>query len=278
MPTTTKRKRKTEKRSRFTAATADRHVLYQLAVQDVETEIDFVDETFKELRGRHAVTLREDFCGTANTACEWVRRRSSNVAVGVDLDGETLAWGREHNIEALKPAQRSRVTLLERDVRDPGPKGRNVDCVLAMNFSYWILDTREALREYFESVRKSLVAGGILFLDFYGGYESMKETKETRPLDGFDYVWDQASYDPITGNMKCHIHFKFPDGSKMNRAFSYTWRLWTLAEIRELLAEAGFARSTVYWEEGEDDDDVEYKPRERGDADPAFICYIVAEK
>ena len=53
---------------------ADRHLLYQQAVQDVESEIDFVEQTWAELRQRPAVFLREDFCGTANTACEWVIR------------------------------------------------------------------------------------------------------------------------------------------------------------------------------------------------------------
>ena len=32
-------------RTRYTAAKADRHVLYQMAVQNVEAEIDFVDDT-----------------------------------------------------------------------------------------------------------------------------------------------------------------------------------------------------------------------------------------
>ncbi len=43
----------------------------------------------------------------------------------------------------------------------------------------------------------------------------------------------------------CHIDFKFEDGSVQKRAFSYDWRLWILPEIREVLAEAGFRRSTV---------------------------------
>ena len=51
---------------------------------------------------------------------------------------------------------------------------------------------------------------------------------------------------------KCNIHFKFPDGSKIKRAFSYTWRLWTAPELRDMLLDAGFRNVTVYWE-GEDD-------------------------
>ena len=50
-----------------------------------------------------------------------------------------------------------------------------------------------------------------------------------------------------------HIHFEFTNGSRLKRAFTYEWRLWTLPEIRELLGEAGFSRSTVYWEDRDAD-------------------------
>ena len=94
-----------------------------------------------------------------------------------------------------------------------------------------------------------------------------KEMQEKRPINNgrFTYVWDQHSYDPITGSAVCKIHFHFPDGSKIRDAFTYHWRLWTLPELRELLAEAGFARSTVYWE-GTDEEtgegDGDFQPRE----------------
>ena len=267
------------------AAGADRHVLYQQAVQCVEAEIDFVDETFRDLRGRHAAVLREDFCGTANSACEWVRRRRTNRAVGVDLDRPTLDWGIEHNIGALPAQARARVELLEENVlsTNPGP----ADIVLAMNFSYFLFDSRAVLRSYFENVRRGLVDGGIFFLDAYGGYEAHQVVRDRRKIDpddgaqSFTYIWDQHAFSPITHMMKCFIHFHFPDGSKMNKAFEYTWRLWSLPEIRELLEEAGFARTTIYWE-GTDEDsgegNGEYEPEEQGDADPAWVCYLVAEK
>ena len=262
------------------AATADRHVCYQKSVQCVEAEIDFVDETFKELRGRNAVLLREDFCGTANTSSEWVKRRRTNRAIGVDLDGPTLDWGRENNLASLTEAQRSRVTLLQENVMtvDAEP----VDCVLAMNFSYFIFQERAQMIAYYKSVRESLIDGGIFFLDCFGGYESFKECTDEREIDDeLTYVWDQHRYDPITGEMDCFIHFHFSDGSKMRKAFTYTWRMWTLPEIREMLTEAGFKNVTVYWEgteEGTDEGDGNFEPAEEGEADPAWICYVVAEK
>ena len=93
-PSTRRRHRKPP----LTSRTADPYDLYQRSVQNVEHEIDFVDRVFLKHRARRAATLREDFCGTANTACEWVRRRRSNIAVGLDLDPKPLAWGRKHNL------------------------------------------------------------------------------------------------------------------------------------------------------------------------------------
>ncbi len=262
------------------AATRDRHILYQESVQCVEAEIDFVDETFEHLRGRHAVLLREDFCGTLNTSCEWVRRRDTNRAIGVDLDEEVLQWGREHNIGALSEADRERVTVLNENVLTV--QTEPVDALLAMNFSYFTFQTRDLMRSYFKAVREALTDDGIFFMDCYGGYESVREIVEKREIDkDFTYVWDQDCFNPINHQMRCYIHFHFRDGSKMKKAFEYEWRMWSLPEIREILEEAGFRKSTVYWEGTEEDSDEGngvFEPTEIGEADPSWVAYIVAEK
>ena len=268
------------------ASRVDKHTLYEHAVQSVDAEIDFVDDTYKHLRGRRARVLREDFCGTANTSCEWVRRRAGNQAISVDLDHTVLQWGLLHNVVKLTPAQRRRIRLVHDDVltvRTAAP-----DVVLAMNFSYWLFTTRDALRGYFRSVREHLAPGGVFFMDCYGGHEAGKEMREKREVKArgpwgrrFTYIWDQARFDPVTSQMLCHIHFAFEDGSRLNRAFTYRWRLWTLAELREILAEAGFARSTVYWEgwdEKDQEGDGDFQPVESAEADPSWISYLVAEK
>lgn len=261
------------------AATEDRHDLYQKAVQCVESEIDFVDEKFQEIRGRKAKLLREDFGGTGNTSCEWVRRRKGNRAITVDIDKATLEWGREHNVGKLPPEAQKRVEMRCEDVRKV--KTAAPDIILAMNFSYFIFEQRDVLLSYFKSVRRALAEDGIFFLDCYGGYDSFKETRERRELDdGVTYVWEQARYNPITGHMVCYIHFHFDDGSKMRKAFHYEWRMWTLPEIRELLDEAGFSKVTIYWE-GTDENgegDGNFEPATEADADPSWVCYIVAEK
>lgn len=256
---------------------ADRHELYEASVQDPESELEFVAETFEELSGRPLELIREDFCGTANTACHWVAAGPEHRALAIDLDREVLDWGRAHHYSELPADARSRIELIEGDVMTT--ESEAVDAVLAMNFSYYLFTTRESLRRYFERARASLVDDGVLFLDAFGGYEAHRELEERTEYDDFTYVWDQASFDPITHAMTCQIHFEFPDGSELRRAFEYHWRLWTLPEIRELLFEAGFGEVTVYWE-GTDEETGEgdgiYEPADSGDADAGWICYIVA--
>lgn len=258
---------------------ADRHYLYQESVQDTAAELDFVEETWNSLRRRPPELLREDFCGTANTGCEWVRRDEGHYAIGVDLDPEVLDWGELNNAAQLDPEQQSRLQLICGDVIDT--EVERADIVLAMNFSYYLFLTRAEMVDYFRSVHEGLVEDGIFFLDAYGGYDAPREIVEPRECEDFTYVWEQASYNPIDGGMQCYIHFEFPDGSRMERAFSYYWRLWTLPEIREMLYEAGFTDVTIYWE-GTDEESGEgngiYEPAEIGDADPGWVCYIVAQR
>jgi hypothetical protein len=266
------------KRNRL-AGQADRHYLYQESVQDTEAEIDFVEETWAKLRDRPAELLREDFCGTANTACEWIRRDPQHFAIGVDMDAEVLDWGRLNNLAQLDDKQLSRIELLQENVLETSPE--LADIVLAMNFSYYLFLVREDLLDYFRCVHASLMDDGIFFLDAYGGYDAPREIEEERECEGFTYIWEQASFNPIDASMTCHIHFKFPDRSRMDRAFSYYWRLWSLPEISELLTEAGFSEVTVYWE-GTDEKTNEgngiYLPADVGDADPGWVCYIVAQR
>ena len=262
-----------------TASESDRHELYELSVQAVEPEIDFVDRVWDRIRGRTARSLREDFCGTFAAACEWINRREDNTAVGVDLDEEVLDWGRNRNLTELKPDARERLKIVRRDVRDSGVEG--VETVVAMNFSYFIFKTRKGLKEYFEAVHRDLASDGIFICDAYGGSDSYTEMEEERDLDGFTYVWDQDFYNPVTNDVVNHIHFRFPDGSEMTEAFTYEWRLWSIPEIREILQEVGFKNVTILWEgtdEETDEGDGEFEPTERGEACPGWIAYFTAEK
>ncbi len=263
-------------KKKLTARNADPFVLYQESVQNVETGADFIRRVFRYNYGRLPTTFREDFCGTALLSCHWTTLNRRNRAVGIDLDTQTLEWGRQNNIASLKDPQR--VTLIEGDVLKVNPP--KVDVAAAFNFSYCVFKDRKVLVQYFRKVRQGLNREGCLILDLYGGPEAIQELEEDRKEDGFTYVWDQDRYDPITAECLCYIHFRFRDGSELRKAYAYDWRLWTIPELKESLLEAGFNKVDVYWE-GTDEDgegnDV-YRKSKRGTADICWVSYIAAVK
>ncbi len=271
---------KSAKKHPTMAEQADIHELYEISVQNVEHEVEFLQNTFRSLAGRTAHLLREDFCGTASASCQWVRQGKEFQAIGVDIDPNVLEWGRQNRVGRLDTEDQARVSLIQSDVMNV--ETPPVDVLVAFNFSYWIFDTREMLLAYFKRAYDALKDDGVFFCDMFGGPESQEETKEKtkHKKHGFTYIWHQAEFHPVTNYMRCHIHFRFKDGSKLKKAFTYEWRLYSAPELRELLLEAGFRKATVYWE-GEDEDgegNGEFTPDEEGEADLAWIAYIVAEK
>ena len=278
----------TSHRSASIAQQMDRHILYQKSVQDPETEIEFMVEHFKELKGRKPQVLREDFCGTAYLATQWCKSDKSFRAIGVDLCEDTLAWGQKHNVDKAGPDVASRVHLYKENVLEFYKEDELADIICAFNFSYNILKTRKTLVDYFKNARRGLNEDGFLVLDVFGGTEAYDTVEEEREVDGedFTYVWEQAKFNPITHDMQCYIHFEFEDGSRIDKAFSYEWRLRTVPELIESLEEAGFSKVRCYWEEFEESDDDEEFLEETGEYFEAtevenqesWICYIVAEK
>jgi SAM-dependent methyltransferase len=269
-------RRHSPQKTPLTARNADRHDLYQRSAQAVKVQERFLARIFEKVSGRKPVSLREDFCGTALLCAEWVTKEG-RTAVGVDIDRDVLAWGAEHNLAPLGLRGAS-VSLLRHDVRAPC-RGR-FDVTAALNFSYIVFRTRDDLRGYFAGVRRHLASDGIFVLDAYGGYESWRPQSERCRLPGFTYVWQQAAVNPIDHTVVNYIHFEFANGSRLNRAFTYHGRLWTLPELRELLTEAGFSRSTVYWRDFgvNGKGALTYRRRARVAQAPAWVVFIVAEQ
>lgn len=70
------------------------------------------------------------------------------------------------------------------------------------------------------------------------------------------------------------MHFKPRGRGKTRDVFTYDWRLWTIAETRDLLAEAGFRRTSVYWQ----GDDGRFARDQNGGREEVWVALIVAEK
>ena len=271
---------KKEKKGGTLADKADRHALYQKAVQSPDVDIEFFERVYRANFHRVPTVLREDFCGTGLVSCEWVNSKKTRHAVGIDLDGATLEWGQKHNVGRLKEARRSRIELRQADVREVSePKA---DVIAAQNFSYNVFKTRAELRGYFASAHANLADRGVLVLDQMGGAETQEDEREDiRKIGrGTKYVWDQRGFDPVTCESQLGIHFLFKDGSALYNAFEYDWRVWSIPELRELLLEAGFDRVDVYWEDEDEDGEGNghYSKVESAPADPSWVTCIVAVK
>lgn len=256
------------------AERADRHALYQTAVNAPEDNIDFIQEVYRGMRGRAARTLKEDFCGTALMAVAWAQRSPHNRAVGVDFDAATLEWGKRHNVIPAGPAVARRVELVQGDVLEDSP--HRVDVVAALNFSYYLLTTRRQLVTYFMNALSCLRPGGLLVLDCIGGTEAVADFEEERDCGDFSYIWAQRGFNPLDHSSECSISFAFPDGSRLDPAFAYRWRMWTMPEIRDCLEEAGFSQVRIFWEYTAENGDAEYVEVATEQNQEIWLTYLVA--
>jgi len=274
-----RRKQGARPRGTIDKTSLDKYALYQRSVQQPEADIEFISETFTARFRRRPHFLREDFCGTAYLACEWVKHDPANRAIGVDLDLEPISWGTATNVRDLSKRQVQHLTLHQGDVVDF--RSESVDVLVAFNFSYYSLKTRADLLRYFEAAYSNLKQEGLFFLDIYGGPEAQELVEETTVHDGFHYLWDQDEFDPIHSRMACHIHFESSTGERIERAFSYDWRLWTVLEVREALNDAGFTATEVYWEGIEEDGNEGngvFTLQETAENTESWIAYIVGIK
>lgn len=254
----------------------NRFALYEASVQSVLYDVEFIDRLYARRRGRKAVSLREDFCGTFALSAAWVRSGRQRTALGLDLAPAPLAYGRKNHWLTLPEADRPRLKAERRNVL---AGSKPCDIVVAQNFSYFCFRTRDSLRDYFRSVAESIAPHGLFCLDIFGGPEtetprSDKHRIRPKGFAPFDYYWELLAFNPIDRRADYRIHFKQANGRWQKSAFRYDWRMWTVPEVREILAEAGFRSVEFLWEE----DSGAYRPRKVAENDPAWLGYIIASR
>lgn len=256
----------------------DKYYFYQESVQSPENDVLFLRKAYKDANnGNDPVTLREDFCGTFAICCEWTQLDSSFQAIGVDLDDEPINYGKENYLSQLNDSQKSRVNIIKENVLSP--EVPSADIVVAVNFSYYIFKERQKLIEYFRNCKKSLNENGIYVMDCFGGSQCMEANEEETEHEGFSYFWDQDSFDPVTNDAMFYIHFQKDGQPKKEQVFKYDWRMWSIPELKDCLAEAGFTDTKVYWE-GTDEDgegDGVFEIVENGEECEAWVAYLVSQ-
>jgi SAM-dependent methyltransferase len=256
----------------------DKYFYYHKSVQSPDIDVQFFDKAYKDIRGKEAVSLKEDFCGTFSISCEWVKLGDNKKAVGVDLDEEPIEYGKNNYLAELTDDQKSRVEVINANVMDKN--NPQADIVSASNFSYYIFKDRETLKTYYKSAYNSVKDDGIFIVDCFGGTAATEPVEEETEQDGFSYFWDQDSFDPVTNFAQFYIHFKRKGEKKRKKVFSYDWRMWSIPEIREIMLEAGFKDTKVMWEgtDKDGDGDGKFKAVEKGEHCESWVAYVIGVK
>lgn len=221
-----------------------RHALYEICVQNPRLLVDLL----RAIHGHNPRVLQEDFCGTAALCRRWLRDVPRSRAVAIDLDPEPLARIRKHPRLKVFHAD----ALVARLPVSPRP-----DVMFVGNFSIGEIHSRPALAKYLRRARSRLAKGGVFVCDTYGGATAFTRGSVTRthavpgkPTLSIRYTWQQRGADPLTAMVENAIHFRVLRAGEVIQeftdAFVYHWRLWSIAELRDAMTDAGFSATHVY--------------------------------
>jgi hypothetical protein len=236
--------------------------LYQETVQNCKKEIEFFRKVYREIYGRVPYKFREDFCSTGLLASEWANNNVMNSSIGIDIDQSGLDYGIANNITT------DRVKLINQNILDEFNPDEKFDIICSLNYSHFLLTKRKDLLKYFTNVRKNITKG-IFVMDFYGGsHIHTDHVYEQSKSSGF-YEFHGKAIDMLKNISECGLHFKI--GKKFKPLFNYTFRVYSLIELRECLEESGFERFKLFIKEINEDEEDDYKEYEEVDIDGSYF-------
>jgi len=220
--------------------------LYEVCVQSPAHVVDLL----RAIHGQDPLRLGEDFAGSGAVSRAWVAQSDQHHAWCVDRDAKALAFCGDAD----------RVSTRVADVTEEAAR---VDAIWVGNFSIGYHHDRPSLLAYLKHVRTRLNPSGVFVCDTYGGESAFligevhryhQLPKELAP-DGTGgwrvrYTWEQREADPLTGMVTNALHFRIERAgvieTELIDAFMYRWRLWTVPELRDTMAEVGLQNTAVY--------------------------------
>lgn len=272
-----------------------RQRLYEQTVQMGNKIIDFMRKEYKSKFDQYPTTFREDFCSSGIYCEKWVKSSYNTYAIGIDIDQKALDYGVKYNIydnkrmklinhNVLDPYLPSSIEVNKNEKQEEKEKESNhhneneddnededeykevdinklstFNIICSMNYSHFLLTKRKDLLKYFQNVYESLDKTSMFFIDFYGGphiYSSSEHSSNKQ-----DNYYCLSSKMNIMNNNQT-IDLKFKQNKKYNSLFHYTFRVYSLIELKEAMEEVGFKKFKVFiklFNEDEEDDYEEYK-------------------
>ena len=218
--------------------------MYVEAFQNPSAEVELLRNWYRAKYSKLPNLLREDFCGSAANCIEWIKNNQQNHAIGIDIDQGILDHAQLAFQSDLKGEQSKRINLYDQNVLDGSLPTAEV--AIAFNCSFWIFKKRRELIKYFSNCYETLDSDGMIALQMYCGPEAQSIGTDRLECDGFTAIWEQRSFDPRTNRCDSRIHFELKDGSKIQDAFLYDWRVWSPPECIDLLEEVGFRDVAVH--------------------------------
>lgn len=284
-----------------------KHRLYELAVTNPLAMAGFL----AAVHGKKPETIREDFCGTAALARGWLQLANElNLPGSSQIGAHAGAVGVDNDRSVLKQIPKTDgFRAIASDVMKCREK---TDVIAATNFPVCYFHERGDLIKYLKHVRSCLNPRAVFACDLFGGKDaftpgttrikiptgpttaSVKQTKQKGRREKslkrfFWYEWHQLECHSLTGQVCCEINFELPAGSVFNdtrkakrieRAFTYEWRLWSIPEMRDAMYEAGFRTVEVYnsLAAGVDSENTLYvlPMREDDELTDPYVVYVVA--
>ncbi len=199
---------------------------------DVRARVD----AMLALLGLEARSRVLDFsCGAGRQTLELARR--GHRVLGLDTAGAPMDWARKSARE-----ERLNAHFLNADLRQISYRAE-FDAAVSLAASVSSFGSERDDLRILDGVRKSLKVGGSLLLDLLNREWLIRHLQaqlceETPGING-GLIQDQISFDPETGHLENRRAVISPDDGRETSLTSV--RVYTLTEIKRLLAAAGLA-------------------------------------
>lgn len=207
-----------------------------LTPERTRAEVEFIR---RETGLEPPAAIADVACGEGRHALAWAGQRFA--VTGVDLNTEFVERARQ--AAAALPSEVPAPRFVAGDMRQPFGGPYALVEILFHSFGFFSdEENRDVLRGWSER----LPSGGWLVLDVWNRDAMIRNLQSERTWRAADdlEVREQYAFDPRTSRSAVHYTYTYADG----RSYDYdaSFRLYTYTELRDLLAGAGHAVTSVY--------------------------------